>query len=282
MIASLAESREKSSSEPVTTTVLPVRVCGRSLVSTVVPTPAARHAFRIAPRQSPSSRAAANQCTTDSAISGPMPSICERSSAVAFAIASSEPNAEATSRAVGGPRRRIDNATSTRHRSACRAFSISSSILRVFSIGRVMIGWTPVPFVSVRTTTASDGTSYPGYAVAPAESARLSAPVGSPTCPSVVSDAPSRSANCLAVSFRAGAGAVQNASVWYHSPLPPMRLRTFLRVPFAPTLSRTSMIGISRQTRTSRRSSTFRSNSPASLVSTGVCAGGSVRPGTGS
>ena len=185
IIASLAESREKSTNEPVTTTVLPSSVCGRALVCACpTPTPAAFHASSTMPRQSPGFLAEANQVTTDSAISGPMPSICDSSSTLACSMASSEPNALAMVRAVGGPSRRMDRATSTRHRSAWRALSISSSIFLVFSAGRIYIGCTlDVPerdtLVSSRTTTASSGTSYSGYSAdSSTESLRFLATVG--------------------------------------------------------------------------------------------------------
>lgn len=119
IIASLAESREKSINEPVTTTVLPSSVCGSVLISTCsAPTPAAFHASNTVPRQSPGSLADANHVTTDSAISGPMPSICDSSSTLARSMASSDPNVLAITRAVGGPSRLMDRATSTRHKSA--------------------------------------------------------------------------------------------------------------------------------------------------------------------
>ena len=123
--------------------------------------------------------------------------MADSSSTPACSMASSEPKAEAIRRAVGGPRRRIDKATSTRHRSACRALSISSNILRVFSPGRTYTGTSAVPlrvvFRSTRTTTASAGTSYPGYG-------------------SVAASAGAPAAACRrAESFFAGVGAVQNA-----------------------------------------------------------------------
>ncbi len=69
-MASLAESRENPSNEPVTTTVLPANVCGSPLAwACPTPTPAAFHASSTAPRQLPGSRAAVNHVTTDSAIS---------------------------------------------------------------------------------------------------------------------------------------------------------------------------------------------------------------------
>ena len=197
IMASLAESREKSTNDPVTTTVLPAKVCGRSLVSATTPTPAVFHASNTVPRQLPGSCAAVNHVTTDSAISGPIPSIAESSSTLACSIASSEPKAVAMVRAVGGPRRRIDSATSTRHKSTCLAFSISSSILRVFSAGRTYTGCTLVTpvrdtLVSSRITTASAGTLYSGYS-------ETAAPFTS------------SSASFLAESFLAEVGAVQNA-----------------------------------------------------------------------
>ena len=185
-MASLAESRENPSNEPVTTTVLPANVCGSPLAwACPTPTPAAFHASSTAPRQLPGSRAAVNHVTTDSAISGPIPSIWDNSSTLACSMASNVPNALAMVRAVGGPSLRMDRATRTRHRSAWRALSISSSILRVFSAGRMYTGCTlDAPprdtLISSRMTTASSGTTYCGYSAVSSMSAslRLRAAVG--------------------------------------------------------------------------------------------------------
>ncbi len=110
-IASLAPSRLKCSSEPVTTTVSPASVFGLvSSWSSAIRTPAAAQRSTIATCQS-----TVNHSRTASAITGPTPSTPLSSSAEAARMASSEPRARASERAAVGPTWRIDNATRTRH-----------------------------------------------------------------------------------------------------------------------------------------------------------------------
>ena len=108
MIASFVSSREKPSSEPVTTTVLPSSVRSTdSSTSSAMRTPASAHLRTISWCQSTS-----NQAVTASAMTPPTPSACASSSVDAARIASIEPKWVASARAAVGPTWRIDSATS--------------------------------------------------------------------------------------------------------------------------------------------------------------------------
>ena len=115
MIASLAPSREKSSSDPVTTMVRPSSVRATdSSRSSARETPAARHLSTISWCQS-----TCRHSTMASAMIPPTPSVAASSSWEAAQMASREPNSVASARAADGPTWRMDSATSTRHSGTC-------------------------------------------------------------------------------------------------------------------------------------------------------------------
>ena len=118
-MASRAWSREKPSSEPVTTTVRPSRVRATDASrSSAIRTPAAAHLSTIWACQS-----TANHSMTASAMTPPTPSAWASSSRDAARMASIEPNCDASARAAVGPTCRIERATSTRHSGCCCALA---------------------------------------------------------------------------------------------------------------------------------------------------------------
>ncbi len=92
----------------MTTTAFPTSVCGSVLTSTRPnSTPASRSFWMIAAFSE-----IANHDVMDAAMTPPTPSTADKSSAVAFAIASSEPNSDASDSAAAGPRFFIPRAVS--------------------------------------------------------------------------------------------------------------------------------------------------------------------------
>ena len=142
--ASPAASRLNPSSVPVTTTVTPASGWlgsaaaapaaglgggGGTQSGMASRTPAARHLSTMATCQS-----TPNHSMIEAAIFGPTPSAAASSSADAAAIASSEPNWAASTRAAVGPACRMDSATSTRHSGRVRASSSLPSSLAALTV----------------------------------------------------------------------------------------------------------------------------------------------------
>ena len=144
-IASLASSREKPSSEPVTTTVSPSRVRGADS-STLVGHPHAGRRPLVEDRGVPVD--ARTTRSTASAITPPTPSAAASSSRPAARIASIEPKSAARARAAVGPTWRIDRATSTRHSG------------RVLAAARLAISLAPLADRTRPPTTASGGSVF--------------------------------------------------------------------------------------------------------------------------
>ena len=129
-MASLASSRLKPSSDPVTTTLNPSSVRGTEASrSSAIRTPAAFHRSTTWACQS-----TANQSTTASAMTVPTPSVAASSATAASRSVRARPSTTARTasmvayraaraRAAVGPTCRIDSATSTRHRGCRRATS---------------------------------------------------------------------------------------------------------------------------------------------------------------
>ena len=171
-IASFAESREKPSSEPVTTTVRPSSVRGvDSSCSSSMTTPAAAHRSTISRCQS-----SANHSMSASAMIGPTPSIsASRSRSPASAAARSaaiEPNAVASERAAVGPTCRMDSATRVRHSGCDLAFSSSSNRRSVLAVGAD--GFFAVPAVKKYglSVNTPEGTMRPSTFVRPSRHTR--------------------------------------------------------------------------------------------------------------
>ena len=147
-IASLAWSRLKSTSEPVTTMLMPSRVRGVDASrSSSIRTPASRHLRTMSRCQS-----TPNHSTTASAMVGPTPSAAASFSRSASSIACSEPNSVASARAAVGPTCRMESPTITRHSGrSLAAARLSSSRWPLAE----STGWSPSPFLGARVNSGA-------------------------------------------------------------------------------------------------------------------------------